>query len=83
MKAITQEGERYVDSFINWPGVSAGSASWMMVSTIEKGKVSAPLNSRHKSDPETLFLPFRKDQGDNIGLSFFSFPGGRRRISFR
>jgi len=27
-------------------------------------------NSRHKSEPETLLLPFRKDQGDNIGLSF-------------
>ena len=62
MKAITQEGERYVDSFINWPGVSAGPASWMRVSTIEKGKVSAPLNSRHKSEPETLLLPRGKEK---------------------
>jgi hypothetical protein len=27
-------------------------------------------NSRHKSEPETLLLPFRKEKGDNIGLSF-------------
>jgi hypothetical protein len=43
---------------------------YLLSPTSKRELVLSCNNSRHKSEPETLLLPFRKDQGDNIGLSF-------------